>query len=64
MLGELNDAFFSNSHSFLAFEHKGLGHHRYRENSHFLGNLGNDRRSPGTGTTTHTSSDEHHIGTI
>ena len=64
MLGELNDAFFSNSHSLLALEHEGFGHHCNRENSHFLGNLCNDRCSPGTGTTTHTSGDEHHIGTI
>ena len=47
-------------HAF-AFVAEGTGNNRNGQNTHFFGNLGNHRSRTGTGTATHTGSDEQHI---
>ena len=51
-------------HAFLAFEGKGLGHHRHRQHTHLPGQLRHHRRGPGAGAAAHAGGDEHHVGSL
>src|SRR5690606_34611491 len=60
VLSQFLEAGFRNLHPLGTFKRERLGHYRYRQDAHFLGDLGDDRRRTSTGTTTHTRGDEHH----
>ena len=45
-----------------AFVVEGLGDHAHRQDAEFLGDLGDHRRSAGTGALAHAGGDEHHVG--
>ena len=63
MMRQLLDALKRHLHAATAFKRERLGHHRYREDAHLLGELRHHRRRACTGTSTHARGDEHHIGT-
>ncbi len=53
-----------NQRALAALHLKRTGHHRHREDAHFLGNLRHHRRGTGAGTTAHAGSDEQHVAAL
>src|SRR5690554_524559 len=64
MLGQQTNTFVSNLQTTLAFKRERTSDDSNRQNTHFFGDLSNDWRSAGTGTTTHACGDKDHIGAL
>ncbi len=58
---QFRNASFRIHHSLFALKIERLCHHTNRQDSQFLGNRGDSRRSASTRTAAHTGSNEHHI---
>src|SRR5690606_17882186 len=61
VLAQLADTFPGDQHALADFERERLGYHGNGEDAHFTVNFGNDGCSAGTGPSTHTGGDEHHV---
>ena len=63
MLTEFFQTLICDIQAFLTFVAEWLGHHGYGQCTELLGDFSHHRRRASTGTTTHTSGDEHHVRT-